>query len=70
MKRAVRRCRERKITIPTFAQLKDPTTIPQVIRDRLGDVGVGLAPRLADFENHGGGQLETTHLHTVGSFAY
>ncbi|MCH7701060.1 MAG: pyridoxal-phosphate dependent enzyme [Planctomycetes bacterium] len=40
MKRAVRRCRERKITIPTFAQLKDPTTIPQVIRDRLGDVGL------------------------------
>ncbi len=40
MERAVRRCRERKITIPTFAQLKDPTTIPQVIRDRLGNVGL------------------------------
>ncbi len=38
--KTVRLCRERKISIPTFAQLKDPATVPAAIRDRLKNVGL------------------------------
>ncbi len=38
--KTVQRCRERNIIIPTFAQQKDPTTIPQPIKDRLKNVGL------------------------------
>lgn len=38
--RAVQRCRERGIVIPTFAQMRDPSRIPQAIRDRLAGVGL------------------------------
>ncbi len=38
--RTARRCRERNIIIPTFAQQKDPTTVPQRIKDRLKSVGL------------------------------
>jgi len=40
LERAVRRCRERGVLIPTFAQLKDPTNIPQKIKQRLANVGL------------------------------
>ncbi len=40
LKKTVQRCRERGIIIPTFAQMKDPTTIPKSARDRLKDVGL------------------------------
>src|ERR1019366_3641222 len=36
--RTARRCRERGILIPTFAQLRDPSRIPQSVRRRLGGV--------------------------------
>ncbi len=38
--KTVRLCRERKITIPTFAQQKDPSTVPAPIRERLKNVGL------------------------------
>ncbi|MFQ5490794.1 MAG: pyridoxal-phosphate dependent enzyme [Phycisphaerae bacterium] len=40
LEKTLQRCRERNIIIPTFAQLKDPTLIPQGIKDRLADVGL------------------------------
>src|SRR5215475_6016982 len=40
LEQTIRRCRERKIVIPTFAQLKDPTTIPASIQARLKQVGM------------------------------
>ena len=36
----VKRCRERNIIIPTFAQQKDPTTAPAAIKKRLKQVGL------------------------------
>ena len=33
-------CRERNIIIPTFAQQKDPTTVPDAIKERLKEVGL------------------------------
>ena len=38
--RTINRCRERRILIPTFAQMREPDLIPQVIRGRLADVGL------------------------------
>ncbi len=38
--RAIQRARERKIVIPTFAQMKDPVRIPINIRESLHDVGL------------------------------
>ena len=38
--RAARHCRERQIVIPTFAQQKDPTTIPAKQSARLKNVGL------------------------------
>ena len=40
LEKTVQRCRERNIIIPTFAQQKDPTTVPAKIKDRLGSVGL------------------------------
>ncbi|MCZ6698867.1 MAG: pyridoxal-phosphate dependent enzyme [Planctomycetota bacterium] len=40
LEKAVGRCRERNIVIPTFAQLRDPGLIPQSIKDRLRNVGL------------------------------
>ncbi len=40
LEKTIQRCRERNIIIPTFAQQKDPTTIPAKIKDRLKDVGL------------------------------
>ncbi|MGI9428163.1 MAG: pyridoxal-phosphate dependent enzyme [Bythopirellula sp.] len=38
--RTVQRFRERKILLPTFAQMRDPATTPQKIKDRLEHVGL------------------------------
>ena len=38
--RAVRRYRERGIVLPTFAQMRDPAGIPEVVRDRLKQIGL------------------------------
>ncbi len=38
--RTVERFRERKILLPTFAQMRDPQSIPQKIKDRLCKVGL------------------------------
>ncbi|MCH8967844.1 MAG: pyridoxal-phosphate dependent enzyme [Planctomycetes bacterium] len=40
LEKTVQRCRERGIVVPTFAQLKDPATIPDSIKQRLGGVGL------------------------------
>lgn len=39
-KRAVRRVKERNIIIPTFAQMKDPSLIPDNIKEKLGEIGL------------------------------
>jgi cysteine synthase len=38
--RAVKRARERKIVIPTYAQMKDPSKIPTGIKDDLASIGL------------------------------
>ncbi len=44
--RAVQRARERNIIIPTFAQMKDPTLIPDSIKAELAQIGLwDLNPR-------------------------
>ncbi len=40
LKATARRCHERNIIIPTFAQQMDPTTIPPEIKERLKNVGL------------------------------
>lgn len=40
MARAVERARERNIIIPTFAQMRDPALIPDVIKDELKKIGL------------------------------
>jgi len=38
--RTIARVRERRIVIPTFAQMKDPSRVPQSVRERLAGVGL------------------------------
>jgi len=40
LERAASRAKERGVVIPTFAQMKDPTSIPEDFRERLGSVGL------------------------------
>jgi len=40
LERTAKHCRERNIVVPTFAQQKDPTTIPARIKERLARVGL------------------------------
>ncbi len=40
LKRAVERARERNIIIPTFAQMRDPSLIPDAIKAQLKDIGL------------------------------
>lgn len=40
VKRTVKRCRERGVVIPTFAQMRNPDLIPKKITDRLNGVGL------------------------------
>ena len=39
-RKSIRRARARKIILPTFAQLKDPTLAPDAIKARLRKVGL------------------------------
>ena len=46
LKRAIERCRDRNIVIPTFSQLKNPHTSPDKIKDRLRQTGLwDVAPQ-------------------------
>ena len=38
--KAIQRCRDRKVVIPTFAEQRDPTLVPEKIRKRLTQVGM------------------------------
>jgi len=40
IKKTAARCRERGITIPTFTQMRNPTLIPQTIKEKLSSVGL------------------------------
>src|ERR1700683_1512454 len=40
LEKTIRRCAERRITIPTFAQLCDPTKIPAAVKTRLKNMGM------------------------------
>ncbi len=40
LKNTITRCKERDIIIPTYEQMRNPETIPQGIRDELGDIGL------------------------------
>lgn len=40
LKQTIQRCAQRKITIPTFSQMKDPSTIPAAVQSRLAGVGM------------------------------
>lgn len=40
LKRNIQRCKERKIIIPTFAQLKDPKIAPEKVKSRLKNIGL------------------------------
>ena len=40
LKRTVQRARERNIIIPTFAQMKDPSLIPDGVKERLKGIGL------------------------------
>ncbi|HDG68556.1 MAG TPA: pyridoxal-5-phosphate-dependent protein subunit beta, partial [candidate division Zixibacteria bacterium] len=40
LQRTVKRCRERNIIIPTFAQMKDPTLVPDKIKEELKNIGL------------------------------
>ncbi len=41
IKKTVRRCKERGIVIPTFAQMRDPRLIPQAVRKKLTQIDLG-----------------------------
>ncbi|MEO2044998.1 MAG: pyridoxal-phosphate dependent enzyme [Pirellulales bacterium] len=40
LERTIDRFRERKVLLPTFAQMRNPHAVPQKIKDRLGQVGL------------------------------
>jgi len=40
LKKAVERAKERGIILPTFEQMKDPTKVPQAVKERLKSVGL------------------------------
>jgi cysteine synthase A len=40
LKRTVQRARERNIVVPTFAQMKDPSLVPQEVKARLKEIGL------------------------------
>jgi len=39
IKKTAKRCRERGIVIPTFAELRDPAKIPAAVKARLPKIG-------------------------------
>ena len=40
LRKTVERCKERNILIPTFAQQKDPSLVPEAVKSRLGEIGL------------------------------
>lgn len=40
LEKTIKHCRERKILIPTFSQLKNPDTIPDFIKEKLKKIGL------------------------------
>ena len=40
LENTIKRCREKKIVIPTYKQMRNPETIPDKIKDKLKDVGL------------------------------
>ncbi len=40
LERAAGRAKERGVVVPTFAQMRDPASIPEGIRERLGQIGM------------------------------
>ena len=40
LRKTVKLCKDRNILIPTFAQMKDPGTVPAPIRSKLKDIGL------------------------------
>ncbi|MBI5511601.1 MAG: pyridoxal-phosphate dependent enzyme [Deltaproteobacteria bacterium] len=38
--RAVRRCKEKNVLVPTFAEMKDPARVPQRVKDELKGIGL------------------------------
>jgi len=40
LRKAIKRCKENNILLPTFSQLKNPDTVPSVIKDKLEKVGL------------------------------
>jgi cysteine synthase len=40
LNKAIGRCRERGVIIPTFAQMRDPSRVPAAVRERLKKVGL------------------------------
>ncbi|MGD8819156.1 MAG: pyridoxal-phosphate dependent enzyme, partial [Anaerolineae bacterium] len=40
LERTVQRARERNIIVPTFAQMRDPSLIPDAVKSKLADVGL------------------------------
>ncbi len=40
LKKTIKRCKERNIILPTFAQMKNPELIPEYIREELGSIGL------------------------------
>ena len=40
LERAAKLCRERGVVIPTLAQMRDPTTIPEAVRAALPSIGL------------------------------
>ncbi len=38
--RSISKCRDRKVLLPTFAQMRDPSLVPQKVKDRLKQVGL------------------------------
>ncbi len=40
LERTIKRARERSIIIPTYAQMRDPSLIPNKIKQQLADIGL------------------------------
>jgi len=63
LERTVQRAREREIIIPTFAQMRDPSLIPDGVKERLAEIGLWDITSLNLFritwknepQEHGGG---------------
>ena len=44
LERAIQRARENRIVIPTFAEMRDPSLIPEVIKKQLSHRPLGCEP--------------------------